>query len=229
MWRDIFNPENLLFRMISRGVDLVGLSILWVLLCMPIVTAGSATAALYYTVVKVFRHRKDEAFTTYLKAFRNNLKQGIPVTLVCIPAMIFLAWGYNVMANNISTSAGVVMYMAYYVVLLVPVGILCYIFPLMGRFEFRTGALFCTAFIMTFRHLPSTVIIVMLTVEMTIFTIEKWWPLLLVPVLTMLLVSLFLERIFPKYLSEDEIALLEDIDETEEINEVEEIADDFCR
>lgn len=210
MWRDIFNPENLFFRMLSKGVDLVGLSLLWVLLCVPLVTAGPATAALYYTVVKVFRHGRDDAFTTYLKAFRDNLKQGIPVTLLCIPVMVFLAWGYNVMANNISTSAGVVMYMAYYVVLLVPAGIFCYIFPLMGRFEFRTGALLRTAFIMAFRHLPSTVIIVMLTVEMTIYTIEKWWPLLAAPVVTVLLISLFLERIFPKYLSEEEIAVLMD-------------------
>ena len=123
MWKDIFNPENLFFRMLARGVDLIGLSLLWVLLCIPIVTAGSATAALYYTVVKVFRHGREDAFTTYLKAFKDNLKQGIPVTLVCVPAAVFLAWGYNVMVHNISTSPGVVMYMAYYVALLVPMGV----------------------------------------------------------------------------------------------------------
>lgn len=229
MWRDIFNPENLFFRMISRGVDLVGLSLLWVILCMPVVTAGAATAALYYTVVKVFRHGRDDAFTIYLKAFKDNLKQGMLVTLLCIPVIIFLAWGYSVMANNISTPAGVVMYMAYYIVLLVPFGILCYMFPLMGRFEFRTDALLRTAFIMTFRHLPSTVVIVMMTVEMVIFTIEKWWSLLITPVAAMLIASLFLERIFPKYLSEEEIAILTDTGEIDEINETEEIADDFCR
>lgn len=220
MWRDIFNPENLFFRMLSGGVDVVGLSLLWVLFSIPVVTAGPAAAALYYTSVKVFRHGKDDAFKTYLKAFRDNVRQGIPVTLVCVPAAVFLAWGYNVMANNISTSAGVVMYMAYYVALVVPAGIMCYLFPLMGRFEFRTGALFRTAFVMALRHLPSTVVIVMLTVEMTVFTIKWWWPLLVVPVLTALLCSLFLERIFPKYLSEEEIAVLTDAEKT---------TDDFCR
>lgn len=216
MWQNIFNPENLFFRILSRGVDLVGLSLLWVLLCLPVVTAGPATAALYYTVVKTFRHKKDEAFGMYLKAFCSNLKQGIPVTLMCLPAAVFLAWGYNVMANNISTSAGVVMYMTYYVLLVVPAGVFSYIFPLMGRFEFQTGALLRTAFIMAFRHLPSTVIIVMLTVEMTVFTLERWWPVLFTPVLTVLLVSLFLERIFPKYLTEEEIEVLMQTDEVEE-------------
>ena len=64
MWRDIFNPENLVFRMLSKGVDFVGLSLLWLLLCIPIVTIGPATAALYYTVVKVFRQKKEDAFRT---------------------------------------------------------------------------------------------------------------------------------------------------------------------
>ena len=208
MWRDIFDPENLFFRILARGVDLVGLSLLWALLCIPAATAGSATAALYYTVVKVFRQGRDDGFTIYLRAFRDNLKQGIPVTLLSIPVMVFLAWGYNVMANNLSTSAGVVMYMAYYVAMLVPAGVLCYLFPLMGRFSFETKALVRTAFTMALRHIPSTVVIVLLTVEMTVFTIEKWWPLLAAPVFTLFLHSLFLEKIFLKYLGEEEAAAL---------------------
>ena len=186
----------------------MGLSLLWTFLCLPLVTAGAATAALYYVVVKVFRQGRDNAFSIYLRAFRDNLRQGIPVTLFSIPVMIFLAWGYNVMEHNISTAPGVVMYMAYYVALVVPVGVLCYLFPLMGRFSFGTRALVRTAIIMAFRHIPSTVIIVLLTVEMTVLTIEKWWPLLMSPVFTMFLYSLFLEKIFLKYLGEKEAVVL---------------------
>ncbi len=42
------------------------------------------------------------------------------------------------------------------------------------------------------------------------FTLEKWFPIFFTPVLCALLTSLFLERIFPKYLSEEETAKLED-------------------
>lgn len=135
--------------------------------------------------------------------------------MICIPVGIFLAWGSDVMINNAATKAGVIMYMIYYVLLVVPAGICCYIFPLMGRFEFKLSALFQTAVIMAFRHLPSTVVVVMLTIEMVVFTIEKWWPVLFTPVLTAILASLFLERIFPKYLSGDELAAFMDAEETE--------------
>ena len=40
--------------------------------------------------------------------------------------------------------------------------------------------------------------------------VQLWWPVLFAPVLTVLLVSLFLERIFAKYLSEEDRAILED-------------------
>lgn len=213
MLESIFNPENLFFRIMAKGVDFVGLSLLWVLCSMPIVTIGPATAALYYTVVKTFRHKNDGAFGIYVKQFWKNLKKGIPVTLICIPAVLFLAWGYDVMSAHISTSAGVVMYMAYYVALVVPAGMICYMFPLMGRFEFKIKDLFGAAFFMELRHLPSTVIIVMLTVEMAVFTIENWWPVLFSPVLTILLSSLFLERIFPKYVGEEEALLLAESEE----------------
>ena len=216
MLESIFNPDNLFFRMLSKGVDFVGLSLLWVLLSMPIITIGPATAALYYTVVKTFRHKNDGAFGMYLKHFWKNLKKGIPVTVICIPVVLFLAWGYDVMSNHIDTSMGVVMYMAYYVALLVPAGMICYMFPLMGRFEFKIKDLLGTSFFMELRHLPSTVIVVLLTVELAVFTIEKWWPVLFTPVLAVLLSSLFLERIFPKYVGEEEASLLAEREEAEE-------------
>lgn len=216
MLETIFNPDNLFFRIMSKGVDFVGLSLLWVLCSMPIVTIGPATAALYYTVVKTFRHKNDGAFGMYLKNFWRNLKTGIPITIVCIPAVLFLAWGYDVMSNNIDTSLGVIMYMAYYVSLLVPAGMICYMFPLMGRFEFRIKDLLGAAFFMELRHLPSTVIVVLLTVELTVFTIENWWPVLFTPVLAVLLSSLFLERIFPKYVGEEEALLLAEREEEPE-------------
>ena len=48
--RGIFDPENGFFRTLSRMVDVVGLSLLWVVLSLPLVTFGPACAALYHTV-----------------------------------------------------------------------------------------------------------------------------------------------------------------------------------
>ena len=134
MFRQVFDPDNLFWRLISRGVDFVGLSLFWAALCLPVVTIGPATAALYYTVVKVFRHKEEGAFGMYWRAFVQNLRRGIPVTLIALPALMVFIYGYAVMTANIDTDLGKMMYMAYYVIMLIPLGACCYLFPLLGRF-----------------------------------------------------------------------------------------------
>ncbi len=209
MLNSIFNPDNLFFRILARGVDLVGLSILWAMLCLPVVTIGPATAALYYTTVKVFRQGEEAGFRAYFRSFRGCLRRGIPATLICEGIWAVLALGYLVMYENTSTALGAAMYVAYSIALIIPAGLVCYLCPLLGRFEFKLGALFRTAFTMTLRHLPSTCVIVLLVVQVVVWGIQRWYPVLFMPVVTCLIVSLFLEKIFLKYVGKEDAAALD--------------------
>lgn len=206
---NLFNPDALFWRLMSRFVDFVGLGLFWVALCMPIVTIAPASAALYYTVVKVFRQKEEGAFGVFWKAFKSNLRKGWKVTLICLPFALVFAWGYSIMSFYRNTSSlGTVMFVAYWVALLVPAGLVCYLLPMMGRFEMDLKQLFTTALALALRHLPTTFVLVLLHMQLILFTLEQWWPVLFTPVLTTLLASLFLERIFPKYLSEEENQVL---------------------
>lgn len=195
-----FNPERGIWAALSTLVDVCGLSILWLFLCLPVVTIGPATAALYYTVVKCVRGRESGAFKYYLLSLRDNMKVGCAATLLCLLAGALLAGGYALMrANAASTSAAGVLFGAYYTALLLPAGVLCWLFPLLGRFEYTVGGLFRTALQLTIAHLPSTVVVVLLTAQTAQFCIREWWPVLFMPVTATLLISLFFERIFQKH------------------------------
>ena len=87
-----------------------------------------------------------------------------------------LIFGYSVMKANWSSDFGAVMFVAYDIALVVPLGILCWLFPLLGRFDAPLKDSLRTAAFLTFRHLPSTVILVLLAVEVAVALIEKWWP-----------------------------------------------------
>ena len=87
----------------------------------------------------------------------------------------------------------------YYTILTLPAGVLCWLFPLLGRFEYRVGPLFAAALQLTLRHLPTTVVVVLLTAQAAVLCAAWWWPVVFVPAVAMLLVSLFTERIFAKY------------------------------
>ena len=213
-FRRVFDPDNLWWSFLARGVDLVGLSLAWTFLCLPVVTFGPATSALYYTVVKCFRQREKSTFTLFWRAFRGNMKRGIGASLIAAPVLLLLAFGYSVMKANWSSDLGAIMFVAYDIALVVPLGILVWLFPLMGRFDAPLRDSLRTAAMLTFRHLPSTVILVLLTVETAVFLIERWWPVFFAPALWALLESLFMERIFPKYLTEAEIEQMNTTSET---------------
>lgn len=205
MFGQIFDPENALWRIVSRMVDWVGLSLLWIALSLFIAPAGGASAALYFTVVRAFRQGERQPFGLYFRELKGNFKRGVLAMLICLPASVLLAYGYCVVRANAAVSAmGTVMYVAYHVALIIPGGIMCYLFALMGRFEMKLKDLFRTAAFLALRHLPTTVILVLMNVQLIVFTLEHWWPILITPVASCLLSSLFLEKIFIRYLSAEE-------------------------
>ena len=90
---DLFNPEKGIWVWLSTLVDICGLSILWTFLCLPAVTAGPATAALYYTVVKCVRGRESGAFGYYFRSLRQNFKTGFLAGLIALAAAaVWLVW-----------------------------------------------------------------------------------------------------------------------------------------
>lgn len=198
---EFFNPEKGIWAWLSTLVDIVGLSILWIALCLPVVTIVPATAALYYTVVKCVRGRESGAFGYYLRSFRNNLKTGVKAGLIAIPAALLLYGGHNIVRWYGTRVGGIayVLYVAYYFILILPAGVLCWLSPLLGRFDYGVRDLLRTAAQLTIAHLPSTVIVVLLTAQSAVFCIERWWPVTVLPSVAILLVSLFTERIFQKY------------------------------
>lgn len=201
---NFFNPEKGIWVWLSTLVDVCGLSLLWLALCLPLITAGPATAALYYAVVKCVRGREGGAFGYFFRSFRDNLKTGLKADLIVLPAAVLLLVLHHVARWYGTREGGLlyVLYVAQYFFLMLPAGMLCWLFPLLGRFDYGVGGLFRTAFQLTIAHLPSTVVIVLLTAQSAAFCIERWWPVLFMPSTAILLVSLFTERVFQKYAPE---------------------------
>lgn len=201
---NFFNPEKGIWAWLSTLVDVAGLSLLWILLCLPVVTAVPATAALYQAVVSCVRRRESGAFGCYLRSFRDNFKVGLLAGLIVLPAAALLLALHHIVRWYGTRAGGLlyVLYVAQYFALMVPAGILCWLSPLLGRFERGVKDLFRTAFQLTLAHLPSTVVVVLLTAQAAVFCLRYWWPVLFAPSAAMLLVSLFTERVFAKYAPE---------------------------
>ncbi len=202
-WNRFFDPNNMFFRELSRIVDVVGLSLLWLALCLPVVTIAPATAALYHTAVKGLRADDEAAFTRFLHSFLENLKQGVVISLIFVPIVLVFYFGVNVIFFASDSTRRTVMLAIYLVAGLLVLGLCGYVLALLGRFSFSTGALFRTAFQLALIHLPATAAVAVLNALAICAMGFLVWPVLAVPMLTALLASFPLEKVFARYIQED--------------------------
>lgn len=203
----IFSPDNLFFQSLARCVDVVGLSMLWLLLCFPVVTIGPATAALYHALCRVFHFHEDEgAFGLFFRSLKANLKQGILATLILAPfgVLLYFLHGIYTAAVVAEVSGSTMAYIYFLLLLIIPLGLVCWLFPLLGRFHFSLPDLFLTAFRLMVAHIPTTLALAALTV--ILYLIASWWLIFsfAAPGLWAVCAAPLLERAFARHIQREE-------------------------
>lgn len=204
---EFFNLNNKFFQGLNKVVDCFGLSLLWLLCCIPIVTAGASTTALYYTVNKVIRHGRGYVWSEFWHAFRANFKQSTGCWLILFALLAFLEMDCYIMFQY--AKAGEKVGMLYIVfVILIAVFLMwgIYLFPYIARFENSMKAVLKNAALIALANLPWTVLLFVLLVAAFLLTWLLPPVIFVLPALYMLLANLILERVFRKYMSEEDIA-----------------------
>ena len=62
-----FSADNKLFILMSKIFDVMVLGLMWLVFCIPIITIGPASTAMYYTMVKVIRRERSYLFKEFLE------------------------------------------------------------------------------------------------------------------------------------------------------------------
>lgn len=78
-------------QILSGFIDVLWAGLLFILCSIPVVTAGAASAALYYTVCKAIRHERGGVAKTFFSAFRDNFKTGTGLWLIYLAAAALIA------------------------------------------------------------------------------------------------------------------------------------------
>ena len=78
-------------RALSRMADLVILSLLWFICCLPVLTIGPATAAMCFVAMKLAKKEEIRVAPTFFQSFKVNFKQGIVLNLIFLAVGAILA------------------------------------------------------------------------------------------------------------------------------------------
>ena len=200
MFRSIFKADSWLWKPFGWLADLVILSLLWVVCSLPVVTLGGATAALYDAVVHGLRRGESDYLYRYFQTFRSEWKRGILPTLVWGLLLGALFFAYRQFTGAASGDAAVMAAVAMLVILCIPVGAACWVFPALSRFTLDFGPLNANAVRLALGHLPATFAMVLALYGCLWVTGRLLFlPLLVLPALLVLFWSLFMEPVFKKY------------------------------
>ena len=208
MFASIFDPEAPFWRLMSKLVDVLALSLLWLFCSLPLFTLGAATTALYDSVVKCVRGGANGPFTRYFRTFRREFAVSAVVTVVwgalltILGLLLRLLWR-AALAGTVSVVLPVAGSLLF---LLVPAGAACWMFPLLSRFTFRPRELMLAGLRFALGYLPYTAVITAAAVAAVLASGFLWFPALVLPCLTALLWSLLMERKFRKYMGGEETA-----------------------
>ena len=131
---NIFSLNSPFARGVSKLVMMLYVGVLWFLCSLPIVTAGASTAAMYEVLLKAVRNEEGYIASSFLKAFKGNLGQGIRVWIPVLLAEILFAvnlFYYGVLGGGQFRLQTVI----FALLLVFTLALSSYVFPIMAKFE----------------------------------------------------------------------------------------------
>ncbi len=206
----LLDPDSPIMSFLARVADLVILNVLWLLCCLPVVTAGASTTAMYHVV----RHLQEESISSvtrdFFRSFKSDFRQATPVyLLLLIPtaAVVMNAWILSAQSSDV---VPVYVRAIWMVSALMLTFVVSFVYPVMAYFDDTVWKTLHTAAVLAVAKLPRTVLIsainllpiIMLFVSLPFFLRSSIFWLLIGGSLTAYLNMLILRPVFKKIIDE---------------------------
>ena len=157
-----FSLDSKFMRTMSMIADLIILNVIYLVTCLPVVTIGAASTAMYTVCFRLGTAREGSLVKGYFRAFRDEFRQATLVWLFlllfgaasCVNIFIFLSmdgWMHY-------------LFFPFVLFLLVVLMMMGYAFPLLSQFRNDTKSVIKNALIFSVAYLPRTVLIVVINV-----------------------------------------------------------------
>ena len=97
---NLFNLDGPILQFINKIVYSVYLNILWFVCCIPIVTIGASTTALFYVTLKMAKNEEGNITKSFFHSFKDNLKQGTKIWLILLTVMYCTIYGLKIYSGH---------------------------------------------------------------------------------------------------------------------------------
>ena len=167
---NFFNEDNFLNQFFLFLGKLIALNLLWVISCIPVITIGASTTALFYCTLKLHKDNDISAWKFFWKSFRSNFLQSTIIWILLLAAALLL-WLERTAITTMPTGARQIFTYVLAAAGLFLLLITLYIFPTVASFENKTLKLVSHTLYFIFRQPGYAVAVVAITCLPMYFTL----------------------------------------------------------
>ena len=188
-----------LYRLSKSIGDVVIISALFLLFCLPVVTIGASVTALYYTVYRKYHKHIDEVSKDFMRSLKDNLKNA---TIIHIIYLLYSALvGFNIYFA-LNGFGGVKLPDWYIVVSFIPVlpviFTLPFVYPLLARFSNGLKGTVTNSYTLCIINFPKFLLIWLIFIAALAISVCFPPAALLTPAGAMYLTQMITEKAFAK-------------------------------
>ncbi|NLW89913.1 MAG: YesL family protein [Clostridiaceae bacterium] len=203
---DLFNYNSPFSRFMMRLVDVIVLSFLTLLCCLPIITIGAAFSALYYVLLKMVRDTEGSIVRSYFKGFKDNFVKGTMLWVI-MAVIIFLLYMDFFLLSNVGMDHSDLIRILLLIMSAFIIMVGNYIFPMQAQFENTVWGTIKKSFLVCVMNLPKSLLLLLIMacpLVILLFFPETVYFLPFVSVAAIpYLKTQILVRVFDRYMPED--------------------------
>ena len=206
------------------------LNVLWFICCLPIVTIGASTTALYYTSFKIAKTEGSYITTMFFRSFKRNFKQATVIWLIMLVTGVLLGVDGYLLAHLRAAATGNMAVLWTLLLAVVIAGsilyaiVLAYVFPLLSIADNTSAAMIKNAFLLGTHYLFVTLLVFAVHYAMFFLVVNVFTPFIIFGEgLCAVISANLLLKVFAPYIQDPNAPKDEDagIDETPEMEALE--------
>ena len=161
--KSLFNLDSPVMTILTEIADLIILNLIYLFFCMPIVTIGAATAALYRVMLNYEKGESVNPVRQFWKAFRENWKGATILFLIMLIPMACMLYYFLVIAASVYGGSKLTLVMSCIAALIIMM-LWSFLWPMQAQFENKIGSTIKNSLILSIVHFPRAVLMSVINV-----------------------------------------------------------------
>jgi len=157
----ILDIDGPLITTLSKLADMMWLTILTMLCCIPVITIGASLTALNYVALRMVRNEDGYVTRSFFKAFKENFKQATGIWLIFLAIFTFLFVDYRIITTT-EVEIPMVVQLLLFTVGIFAVFTFMYVWPVLAKFENTVKRTIMNAFAISAAQFFKTLLMILL-------------------------------------------------------------------